>query len=127
MIKDLKSEIPTLHGDTVQIQQVILNLLINALDALKDQALGSRHILLSTRDAANNGVSFSITDSGPGLDPDQTKRIFNPFYTTKTHGMGLGLPICRSIAEAHGGNLWAENHDDGGAKFTLWFPVVEEG
>jgi len=127
VIKDFKSGIPTLYGDPIQMQQVILNLLINALDAIKDQPVEARCILLSTRDEGNNGVSFSITDSGPGIDPDRIEAIFNPFYTMKPQGMGLGLPICRSIIETYGGHLRAENHPDGGATFTLWLPFEKGG
>jgi len=125
--KDLKPGIPTLYGDYIQMQQVILNLLINALDAVKEQPEGTRKILLSsTRAEGNDGVIVTISDSGPGIDPDRIEDIFNPFYTMKPHGTGLGLPICRSIIEAHGGRLQAENRPDGGALFTIWLPLAKE-
>ncbi|MBW1852495.1 MAG: PAS domain-containing protein, partial [Deltaproteobacteria bacterium] len=116
--KDLKSGLPTLYGDDIQMQQVILNLLINALDALKEQPEDARSISLSTQAEGNDGVTVTITDSGPGIDPDRIETIFNPFYTMKPQGMGLGLSISRSIIEAHGGHLRAENHPNGGATFT---------
>ena len=127
LTKDLKSNIPTLYGDYIQMQQVILNLLINALDALKEQPEDTRRILLSTRVAGSDDVTVTITDSGPGIDPDRIETIFNPFYSMKPQGMGMGLPICRYIIEAHGGHLRAENHPDGGATFTIRLPFGKEG
>jgi two-component system sensor kinase FixL len=121
--KDLKSDIPALYGDPIQIQQVIINLLINAMDAMKDRPEDSRRVFLSTRSDRDKGVAVAVIDSGPGLTTDQIETVFNPFYTTKTEGMGLGLLVCRSIIEAHGGHIRVENCPDGGAMFSFILPV----
>jgi PAS domain S-box-containing protein len=121
--KDLKSDIPALYGDPIQIQQVIINLLINAMDAVKDRPEDSRRVFLSTRSDRDKGVAVAVIDSGPGLTTDQIETVFNPFYTTKTEGMGLGLLVCRSIIEAHGGHIRVENCPDGGAMFSFILPV----
>jgi PAS domain S-box-containing protein len=121
--KDLKSDIPALYGDPIQIQQVIINLLINAMDAMKERPEDSRRVFLSTRSDRDKGVAVAVIDSGPGLTTDQIETVFNPFYTTKTEGMGLGLLVCRSIIEAHGGHIRVENCPDGGAMFSFILPV----
>jgi signal transduction histidine kinase len=94
---------------------VIINLLTNAMDAMKDRPADSRRVFLSTRSDRDDGVAVTVIDSGPGLTTDQIETVFNPFYTTKTEGMGLGLLVCRSIIEAHGGHIRVENGPDGGA------------
>ena len=121
--KDLKSGIPALYGDPIQIQQVIINLLTNAMHAMKDRPEDSRRVFLSTRSDRDKGVAVTVIDSGPGLTTDQIKTVFNPFYTTKTEGMGLGFAVCQLIIEAHGGKIWADNNPDGGATFTFRLPV----
>lgn len=121
--KDLKSGIPALYGDPIQIQQVIINLLANAMDAMKDQPADSRRVFLSTRSDRDKGVAVTVIDSGPGLTADQIETVFNPFYTTKTEGMGLGLAVCQLIIEAHGGHIQVENGPDGGATFSFILPV----
>jgi len=124
--KDLKSGIPALYGDTIQIQQVIINLLTNAMDAMKDRPADSRRVFLSTRSDSDKSVTVTVIDSGPGLTTDQIETVFNPFYTTKAEGMGLGLTVCRLIIEAHGGHIWVENSPDGGAMFTIRIPFGKE-
>jgi PAS domain S-box-containing protein len=120
---DLDPEIPVVFGDPIQIQQVILNLLVNALDAIDAQPEDARRILVSTWSERDGGATVSVTDSGPGVEPEKIEDIFNPFYSSKTQGMGLGLAVCRSIVEAHGGRLWAENPSSGGASFSFRLPV----
>ncbi len=124
--EDLDPSIRMLHGDPVQIQQVILNLLMNALDAIRDQAEDARRVILTTRAVGGDGVSVSVTDSGPGVDPQNMETIFESFFTTKSHGMGLGLTLCRTIVEAQGGEMKAENIARGGAKVSFRLPLGKE-
>jgi len=120
---DLHQSVPVVHGDSIQIQQVLINLLMNALDAMDDQPIERRTITISTRLENSNSAFVSISDSGGGIPPDKIKAIFAPFQTTKPKGIGLGLAICKSIIEAHGGKIWADNNLDGGAIFFLVFPT----
>jgi signal transduction histidine kinase len=104
------------------MQQVILNLIINAVEAMSGVSEGPRELLITTGKAESGGVLVAVQDSGPGLTPESIDRLFDPFYTTKPSGMGMGLSICRSIIEAHGGRIAAENESaHGGARlyFTL--------
>lgn len=119
----LCAETMTLEADPVQLQQVLLNLLMNACDAQSQQRERSNVIELRS---AHVGHMFhlSISDSGGGIPTEALEQIFTPFYTTKARGMGLGLSICRSIVDAHGGRLWAENNDYGGATFQLRLPLA---
>ncbi|MCA6112709.1 ATP-binding protein, partial [Bradyrhizobium cenepequi] len=98
--------LPLIRADRVQLQQVILNLIVNAIQAMSGVGEGARELLISTRKAEPNGVLVGVRDSGPGLAPAELERVFDAFYTTKSGGLGMGLSICRSIIEAHGGRLW---------------------
>jgi signal transduction histidine kinase len=118
----LAADLPLVHGDRVQLQQVVLNLLVNALEALRGVSAGARELLVSTEPAASGGVLVAVLDTGPGLDPTSLERLFEAFYTTKPGGLGLGLAICRSIVEAHDGQLWAEANEPQGAVFRLTLP-----
>ncbi len=120
---DLHPSVPVVQGDSIQIQQVLINLLTNALDAMDDQPIDLRTITISTRFENSNGIIVSISDSGGGIPPDTFEDLFSPFHTTKSTGMGLGLSICKSIIETHGGKIWAENNPDGGAIFSLILPA----
>ncbi len=117
----LAEGLPLIQGDRVQIQQVILNLIINAVEAMGGVSQGSRELLISTRKDASGGVFVSVQDSGPGLNLESFNHLFDAFYTTKPGGMGMGLSICRSIVEAHGGQIWASRTAGPGAtvQFTL--------
>jgi len=97
----LTEGLPLIQGDRVQLQQVIINLIINAIEAMSGVGKGSRALLISTAQEASGGVLVSVQDSGPGLDVECLDRLFDAFYTTKPAGMGMGLSICRSIIEAH--------------------------
>ena len=124
---DLALDLPMARGDKIQLQQVILNLLLNAFDAMKDCPTGERTIVVQ---AARNGgsmVEIAIRDRGTGLATDKLDKIFQPFYTTKSEGLGMGLSISRSIVEAHGGTLRAKNNPDRGATFYFTIPVTVEG
>jgi PAS domain S-box-containing protein len=111
------------HGDRVQLQQVVLNLLLNAVEAMGSVEAAPRELLISTRQD-HKGVLVAVHDSGPGIDPEQLDRIFNSFYTTKPSGTGMGLSICRSIIDAHGGRLWAEANEPRGTIFQFTLPAA---
>jgi PAS domain S-box-containing protein len=110
------------HGDRVQLQQVVLNLLLNAVEAMGSVEATPRDLLISTKQDHTGGVLVAVHDSGPGIDPEQLDRIFNSFYTTKPSGTGMGLSICRSIIDVHGGRLWAEANEPRGAIFQFTVP-----
>jgi len=110
---------PRICGDRVQLQQVILNLIMNAIEAMSELNEGPRDLLISTSLDTPGGVIVAVRDSGPGLKPESLDRLFDPFYTTKPAGMGMGLSICRSITEAHGGRLWAAANAPRGAVFQF--------
>ena len=120
----LTEGLPLIQGDRVQLQQVIINLIINAIEAMSGVGKGSRALLISTAQEASGGVRVSVQDSGPGLDVEGLDRLFDAFYTTKPAGMGMGLSICRSIIEAHGGQIWASRNVGPGATFQLTVPVA---
>ena len=122
---ELGNGLPRIWGDRVQLQQVILNLVMNAIEAMSEISEGSRELLISTSIDAPGGVIVAVRDSGPGLKPDSLARLFDPFYTTKPAGMGMGLSICRSITEAHGGRLWAAPNTPKGAVFQ--FTLLQGG
>jgi PAS domain S-box-containing protein len=111
------------HGDRVQLQQVILNLLLNAVEAMGSVEAPPRDLLISTKQD-HTDVLVAVRDSGPGIDPSHLERVFDAFYTTKSNGTGMGLSICRSIIEAHGGRLWAEANESRGAIFQFTLPAV---
>jgi len=113
----LAEGLPVIRADRVQLQQVILNLIVNAVEAMGGVGEGARELLINTGRDSSNGVLISLRDSGPGLDPKGLDRLFEAFYTTKAQGMGLGLAISRSIIEAHGGRLWASANVRRGAVF----------
>ena len=119
----LAEGLPLIHGDRVQLQQVILNLIINAIEAMSGIGEGPRELLISTEQAEPDGVLVAVRDSGPGLAPAALERLFEAFYTTKPSGLGMGLSICRSIVEAHGGRLWASAIEPRGAIFRFTVPA----
>jgi PAS domain S-box-containing protein len=119
----LAEGLPRVLGDKVQLQQVMLNLIMNAIEALSEVSEGSRQLLISTGEAESNSVLVAVKDSGPGLPPANAARIFEAFHTTKASGLGLGLSICRSIVEAHGGRLWATSNQPQGAIFSMMLPI----
>ena len=116
--------LPPVTGDRVQLQQVVLNLIVNGLDAMDDVAADRRTLILETSIGEAGTVQIAVRDSGVGLDSEHADRIFEPFYTTKPQGMGMGLAINRSIVEAHGGRLWATPNADHGATFAFTLPVA---
>jgi C4-dicarboxylate-specific signal transduction histidine kinase len=118
---ELAADLPQVMGDRVQLQQVMMNLMINGIDAMKDVD-GTRELAIKSQRAENEEVMVSVTDSGVGLPPQQTDQIFNAFFTTKPHGTGMGLRISRSIIESHGGRLWAAANSSRGATFYFTLP-----
>ena len=119
-------ELISVRGDRVQLQQVVLNLILNAVEAMSSVEEGARELSISTEQSQTSGVLVAVRDSGPGIDPEHLERVFNPFYTTKTSGIGMGLSICRSIIDAHGGRLWAEANQPRGAVFQFTLPAAQK-
>ena len=119
----LANGLPLVQGDRIQLQQVILNLIVNAIEATSSTSQEARELLISTGKDGSNAVLVAVRDSGPGLDPEDLGRLFDAFYTTKAGGMGMGLSICRSIIEAHGGRVWATANVPQGAVFQFTLPV----
>lgn len=120
----LMEGLPSIQGDKIQLQQVMLNLIINAVEAVRGMSGGPRELIIYTaQDKSSNGVLVTVQDTGPGLKPETLNRLFDPFYTTKLGGMGMGLSICRSIVEAHGGRVWASSTQGCGATVQFTLPV----
>ena len=124
---ELADDLPTVEIHRVQIQQLLMNLTVNALDAMNGVTDRPRVLRIRTSTHGPQFVLVSVQDSGTGLSPEQTERLFQAFYSTKPDGMGMGLSISRSIAEAHGGRLWAESNNGHGATFRFTLPTDEGG
>lgn len=122
----LARELPWVKGDRIQLEQVVLNLLANALDTVRSQLHGFRKVSLSTWSEDGREVRLEVRDSGPGLSPKTLDHLFEPFFTTKSGGMGMGLSVSKSIIEAHGGRLWAAPNKGWGASFHLSLPAAGE-
>src|SRR4030095_2083050 len=120
------SDLSAVSGDRVQLQQVLLNLVMNAMDAMSSVEDRARQLVITTENIDPDRVQVTVEDSGTGLDPNAASRIFEPFYTTKSGGMGMGLSISRSIVQNHGGRLWATANDGPGATFQLSVPKHDE-
>jgi len=114
-----------MHADPILLQQVLINLLKNSIEAMRDLAPGHQRVVALRVSVVDAAIEFSVSDRGPGIREDLQGRLFEPFFTTKTEGMGIGLNICRSIVESHQGQLWAERPDDGGSRFRFTVPVAE--
>jgi signal transduction histidine kinase len=122
---ELAADLPPVMGDRVQLQQVMMNLMTNSIDAMKIVD-GTRELAIRSQRAENDQLLVSVSDTGVGLPPGQADQIFSAFFTTKPHGTGMGLRICRSIVESHGGRLWAANNSPRGASFYLTLPAKFE-
>src|ERR1700738_2666795 len=123
VLTELGDHLPVVEADRVQLQQVLLNLIVNALEAMGAANEGPRELLISTAKVQSSGVLVAVQDSGPGLEAAMLEQVFESFYTTKPTGLGLGLSICRSIIEAHGGRLWASPNQRRGATFQFTLPA----
>ena len=123
----LDSKLPRIAGDRVQLQQVILNLIVNAMEAMSGIDDRARELTIVSGRDDTNAVVVEVRDSGTGLDAQSAERLFEAFYTTKAEGIGIGLSISRSIVEAHGGRLWASANEPHGAVFRFSLPVAQEG
>jgi PAS domain S-box-containing protein len=119
------STLPPVSADKIQLQQVVLNLLMNAAEAMSGRPSQQRSILLRTQ-AIDHGIQVTVRDFGPGIDPAKLNDIWQPFFTTKRSGMGMGLSVSGSIIRAHGGRVWAENNPDGGATFAFEIPAISK-
>ena len=126
MSLDLASDLPNARGDRVQLQQVVLNLVLNGLEAMREPHAGARTLVIRTARDAAGAVQVTVQDSGPGIAPKDLGHIFEPLYTTKREGLGMGLAIVHTIIRAHGGTVGAENNRDGGASFRFTLPVASE-
>jgi NO-binding membrane sensor protein with MHYT domain/two-component sensor histidine kinase len=122
----LAEGLPLIQGDRVQLQQVILNLITNAVEAMSGVSEGARELLIGTGKDASGRVLVTVQDSGPGLNPDSVERLFDSFYTTKSNGTGMGLSICRSIVEAHGGRIWATPNAGPGITVQFTLPINDQ-
>src|SRR6202008_4578281 len=122
---ELAADLPHIIGDPVQLQQVIMNLVVNSIDAMKDVD-GARELVIRSQRTENGQVLVSVIDTGVGLPQQHASKIFNAFFTTKSHGTGLGLRISRSIVESHGGRLWAAENSPRGASFCFTLPAKLE-
>lgn len=124
---DLSSDVEPIVADAVQLQQVMLNLVLNAIEAMQDRPVAARSLFIGTAKGDAGGVVVTVHDSGAGLGQVEPERLFDAFYTTKSEGMGLGLTIARSIIEAHGGHIWAEPNDAQGTTFRFMLPRTVSG
>jgi two-component system, LuxR family, sensor kinase FixL len=119
---DLQADLPPVLGDRIQLQQVILNMILNAKEAMSDEQMHPRELQITTRKSNSGSIVVAVRDTGHGLEAKDVERIFDPFFTTKAEGMGLGLSISRTIIEAHGGTLSAIPNDDKGATIQFSLP-----
>jgi two-component system sensor kinase FixL len=124
---ELAPDLPPVSADRVQVQQVVLNLILNGLDAMRDSVIGSRTLLLRTARDGEGGVAVTVQDSGAGIERTELGQVFDAFYTTKANGLGMGLAIVKSIVEAHGGRVEARNNPAGGATFSFVLPAGQDG
>jgi signal transduction histidine kinase len=115
-----------IQGDRLQIQQVVLNLAVNAIQAMSANDSGRRELQIISESNGSEGVCVGVRDTGPGLSAESIPHLFEPFYTTKPGGIGIGLAICQSIIEAHGGRLWATACEPHGALFQFTIPARQE-
>jgi signal transduction histidine kinase len=123
---DLADDLPDVLADRVQLQQVVVNLVLNAIEAMQNVTDRERCLMMRSEGRSTNEVLVAVRDSGIGIPPKDERRIFDAFYTTKARGMGMGLSISHSIIEAHGGRLWATSNNDHGATVQFTLPAHQE-
>ncbi|PPE72523.1 hypothetical protein C3942_18465 [Solimonas fluminis] len=127
LLLQLAPALPLAQGDRVQLQQVVVNLVVNALQAMAQADVPRRELQIETRLTADREIELAVLDSGPGIPGEHFDKLFESFFSTKPNGMGLGLPVCRSIIEAHGGRIAAGNREGGGARFAVTLPLPAAG
>jgi two-component system sensor kinase FixL len=127
VVLELATGLPPVCGDRIQLQQVMINLLLNAFDALTNTPVPERSVVVATVLDSSQLIHITVRDNGTGIPADKLHALFEPFYTTKSEGMGMGLTVSRSIIEAHRGRIWAENNPEGGATFHITLPVAGPG
>jgi signal transduction histidine kinase len=121
---DAPADLPDLHGDRIQLEQVVLNLVHNAIDAIATSGQSQGHIhVVARRHSAPPRIEFGVLDNGPGIEGEPSRRLFDPLTTTKQDGLGLGLSICASIMEAHGGRVWLHSGKPGATEFRFSVPL----
>src|SRR5260370_42434797 len=120
---DLADKVPPILGDRIQLQQVVLNLVLNAIEGMSEVGDRRRELSVSSATDENNGALVVVRDSGTGLDPASADRLFEAFYSTRAHGMGIGLAVSRTIIQTHGGRLWATPNMPHGAVFPFSLPA----
>ncbi|SRR6266568_1642423 len=123
---ELSPDLPRVKADRVQLQQVVMNLMMNGMDAMSGAVVRAKELVIRSQEQAENQVLITVEDAGAGLDPETAEKIFDPFFTTKPHGIGVGLSISRSIIESHRGRLWAASRPGGGTVFQFTIPVSAE-
>jgi PAS domain S-box-containing protein len=123
----LEPDLPSIEGDPIQLQQVLLNLVVNAFDAMRDTPLSRRKVVIMTERHGNDAIRTSVRDYGTGISTEAQDRLFDHFFTTKAHGLGMGLAIVRSIVESHSGTIAGENAEGGGTRFHFTLPISTAG
>jgi signal transduction histidine kinase len=123
---ELAQDLPLVFGDRTQLQQVLLNLIVNGMDAMQSTPEPARHLSVQTKSNGDGGIEVAVEDGGRGIVPDDSRRLFEPFFTTREEGMGIGLSIAQSIIAAHRGRIWAENNANGGATFHFTVPAAQD-
>jgi two-component system, LuxR family, sensor kinase FixL len=118
---------PRVCGERIQLQQVVLNLMMNAFEAMRKSRTNDRELTIETSAANRREVTVLVSDTGPGIPADRIGRVFEPFFTTKSDGLGMGLAICRSIVELHGGGISVANNAEKGVSFRVVLPALEKG
>jgi signal transduction histidine kinase len=126
IVVDIPENLPNIVVDRIMIEQVLLNLVKNGIEAMNDVPLARRRLTIEAQPVAGRMLEVAVIDQGHGLNEEDSDRIFAPFYTTKPEGMGIGLAICRSIIEFHQGRLWVEARREGGSVFRFTVPIEEE-
>jgi signal transduction histidine kinase len=123
---ELDGSLPPVFGDKAQLQQVVLNIVMNGAEAMSPNPLEQRKLILRTQ-RKDHSIWVTARDFGPGIDKQNLERVFQPFFTTKGTGLGMGLAICSSIIKDHRGRIWAENNPDGGTTLFIELPIYESG
>jgi signal transduction histidine kinase len=123
---DLSADIRPVKGDSVQLQQVMMNLMLNAFSAMSETDSDARRLVVRTRPVDDSNVLIEVEDNGIGIAEEKIEAIFSPFFTSNPEGLGMGLSICRSIIERHGGRISAASNPEGGAKFSIMLPVASK-